>query len=424
MRCSARPALTWVVGLLVAAVALPALGEGRSEVVESVRIETDGSSGSEDVAAACAAAARAVFARGWKTPAMVVRVLARPFDATAPASDLAVGSSEPVEDAFFRTVEALVRRDLGRVAPPSRAETAARLVAAHLSPRASGHRRIWEASWVAALAGGELTETALVEAAWRVGGDDMLRAVTLVPWPDGLISAIAEHFEGNPLNAVSEVVLAGLVDPSALGFEVDAPVLPGQSGGRTAQAVAGVPGFGVHVFPLPVRASAEGVLLLRSRGLVAHAVARYPFPGQYDVARLAEGEEVAVPLRGVSWAGVVVTSLGHDGGLSLTSRPLPGYPVELERWDFAAGGGNVTISWETRSHEEVLGFVVEALSRQGEQGWHTLRRVFLPVAEGGSQPFSYSYAETGSEDAVVYRLTALTTHGFLAEVGTFPVLAP
>lgn len=419
-----RSACVWVIWLVVGAVAFPVFGQGQVDLVESVRIEADGSAGSEDVAAACAAAARALQARGWKTPAMTIRVLENPYDATVPGSDLALGTGEPVEDAFFRTIEALVRRDLGRVAPWSRVQTAARLVAAHLAPPGSRHRRGWEVDWVASLARGELTETALLETAWRIGGDDLLRAVTPAPWPEGLVSALADQLDGDPLEAVSEVVLAGLVDPSALGFEAPAPVLPAQLRRRFTEDSAGTPGFGVHLYPLPVRAAAEAVLLLRSQGVAAHAVVRYPFRDQYDVARLSDGEELAVPLRGIAWAGVVVTSLTPRGALSLSSRPLPEYPVALERWDFAAGGGSVVISWETRSHDDVLGFVIEALGREGEEGWQTLRRDFLPVAEDGNDPFSYSYVGTGREDALLYRLAALTKHGFLAEVGTFPVLTP
>ncbi len=424
MRWPFRLALAWFAGILLGVVAFPSLAEAHNELVGSVRIETDGSSGSDDVAAACAAAVRAVNARGWKIPPMVVRILQSPFDATAPASDLAVGAGEPVEDAFFRTVEALVRRDLGRVAAGARAEEAARLVAAHLSPRGSRLRQEWESDWVAALGRGELVGTALLETVWRLGGDAMVRAVAPAPWPEGLISALGEQVEGDPVESVSQVVLAGLLDPRALGFEVEAAGLPGGVGRRTAQAMAETVGLGVHLYPLPARAAAEGVSLLRSRGVAVHAVVRYPFPGQYDVVRLAEGEEVAVPLRGVSWAGIVVTALGHGGGLSLSSRPLPEYPVALERWDFAAGGGAVTISWETRSHNDVLSFVVEALAREGEQGWRAVRREFVPVAENGSHPFSYSFVATGGEDVQVYRLSALTARGFLAEVGTFPVLTP
>lgn len=401
--------------------AVPSLAQSYSERVGSVRIERDGAAGGEKVAATCAAAVRAVNARGWRTPPMVVRVLQSPYDATAPASDLALAADEPLEDAFFRTVEALVRRDLGRVAEATRAQDAARLVAAHLSPPGSRLRQAWQREWVAALAGGELVTTALLETVWRVGGDALLRTVTPAPWPDGLISALQAHVEGDLAEIVAQVVLAGLLDPRALGFAVEAPALPDQ-GGRTAHAVAEAVGPGVHLYPLPVRAAAEGVSLLRSRGVVAHAVVRYAFPGQYDVVRLAEGEEVAVPLRGVSWAGIVVTGLAHGVGLSLSSRPLPDYPVALERWDFEAGGGAVTISWETKSHSEVVGFVVEALARHSEQGWQTLRREFVPAAEDGFRPFSYSFVEAGGEDVQLYRLSALTARGFLAEIGTFPVL--
>ena len=422
MRWTPRSVAIWFAAIVAAVVAaVPSLAESLSERVGSVRIETDGAAGSEQVAATCAAAARALHARGWRTPPMVVRVLQSPYDATAPASDLALAADEPVEDAFFRTVEALVRRDLGRVAEATRARDAARLVAAHLSPPGSRLRQAWQREWVGALADGELVATALLETVWRLGGDALLRAVTAAPWPDGLIALLAEHAEGGLAEIVSQVVLAGLLDPRALGFEVEAPALPDQ-GGRTAQAVAETVGAGVRLYQLPARAAAESVSLLRSRGVVAHAVVRYAFPGQYDAVRLAQGEEVAVPLRGVSWAGIVVTGLADGAGLSLSSRPLSDFPVALERWDFEAGDGSATISWETKSHSEVVGFVVEALARHGEQGWQTLRREFVPVAEDGCRPFSYTFVEAGGEDVQIYRLSALTARGFLAEIGTFPVL--
>ncbi len=424
MRSSIRPARTCLIGILVGITALPALGAKVRERVHSVRIETDGSSGSEEVLEACAAAVRAVQARGWKTPPMVVRVLQSPFDATTPASDLVLGADEPVADAFFRTVEVLVRRDLSRVAPATQSEEAARLVAAHLSPPGSGLRQAWQRQWVAALAEGELVEAALLETVWRLGSDALVRALTPRPWPEGLISGLREHLDGDPTEAVSQVVLAGLLDPRALGFEVEAPRLLAPGEGRTAQALAETVTPGVRLYPLPVRAAAEGVSLLRSRGVATHAVVRYPLTGQYDVIRLVEGEEVAVPVRGVSWAGVVVTSLEQGGRLSLTSRPLAEYPVVLERWDFAAGGGAVMIEWETRSHSDVLSFVVEGLGRAGEHGWRVLCQEFVPAAEDGSQPFSYSFLAAGGEDVQLYRLSALTSRGFLAEVSTFPVLTP
>ncbi len=400
---------------------MPPRAEGLAERFDSVRIETDGTPGSEDVAAACAAAVHAVQARGWKTPPVVIRVLHSPFDATAPASDLALGAGEPLADAFFRTVEALVRRDLSRVAPTIRAGEAARLVAAHLSPRGSALRRTWEREWVAALARGELVGTALLETVWRVGGDAMVRAATPAPWPEGLISALWERLKEDPTEAVSQVVLAGLLDPQALGFEVDAPALLAQGEHPTVQALAESVSLGVHLYRISTRAMAEGVSLLRNRGIVAHVVVRYSFGELYDVVPLAEGEEVAVPLRGVSWAGVVVTALGDGGAFSLSSRPLPEYPVAMEGWDFQAGDGTVTISWETRNHTDVLGFVVEALAREGGRDWRAVRRVFVPAADDGSQPFSYSFVETGAEDSELFRVSALTRRGFLAEVGTFPV---
>lgn len=413
----------WLVALVVFLGATGAGAQGQVDVVANVRIEADGSPGSHQVAAAVQAAARTVHARGWRTPGMVIRVLENPFDATVPGSDLALGSLEPVEEAFFRTVEALVRRDLGRVAPPSRASVAARLVAAHLSPPSTKWRRAWQESWLTALAGGEVMETALLETAWRVGGDDLLRAVTAVPWPEGALAVLADRLEGDVLEAVSEVVLAGLFNPSALGFEAPAPLLPGLQGRRFADGIGGELGFGVHLLPLPVRASAEAVTVLRSQGMAVHAGVRYPFPGQYDVVRLREGEEVAVPLRGVSWAGVVVTNLSLRGALSLTARPLAEYPVALERWDFAASPENVVISWETRRHDGVLGFVVEAMARAGGS-WQSLQRDFLPVADSGEDPFSYCYLQAGDDQVHLYRLLALTRDGFLAEIGTFPVVAP
>jgi hypothetical protein len=424
MRPYLRPAPTHLVGILAGLIALPSLGANLRGTGNSVRIATDGSSGSQEVATACLAAVRAVQARGWQTPPMVVRVVRTPFDATTPASDLALSADEPLADAYFRTVETLVRLGLSRVAPVHQGEEVARLVAAHLSPRGSELRQAWQRQWVAALARGQLVETALLETAWRLGGDAMVRTVAARPWPDGLISGLREHLNGDPTEVVAEVVLAGLLNPQALGFEVEAPALLAPGEGRTAHMLATSVAPGVYFFPLPVRAAAEGVSLLRSWGVASHAVVRYPLTGQYDVLRLIEGEEVAVPLRGVAWAGVVVTSLDHGGRLSLTSRPLPDYPVVLERWDFSAGDGAVTIAWETKSHSDVLSFVVEGLAPARDGGWRVLCREFVPAAEDGSHPFSYSFVGPGGEGVQLYRLSALTSRGLLAEVGTFPLLTP
>lgn len=418
------PLLVWCAGYWLGAGVAPSLGQSFVAQVGAVRIEAVASTDSRGVASACTAAAMALQARGWRTPAMVVRVVDNPFDATAAPADLILGANEALEDAFFRAAEAMVRRDVGRVAPPAQAGVVARLVAAHLAPAGAGLRRAWEASWVTALVQGEVIETALLEAVWRVGGDDLLRLVATRPWPEGVVAALAEHLDVNPQEVVSEVVLAGLLNPAALGFGVAAPPLgPLPASGWEAGRADPV-GVGVRIFPLPGRAAGEAVSLLRSREVAAHAVVRYPFAGQFDVAPLEEGKELAVPLQGVSWAGVVVTSLTPTGAVSLTSRPLLEYPVVLERWDFAAGEGHVTISWETRHHEDLLGFVVEALERDGRHAWRPLRREFVPAGEDGRRPFSYSFVESGHEDAHLYRLVALTRAGFLAELGNFPVATP
>lgn len=409
--------------MILAVSASPAGAQGLHAQVGAVRIFADGTAGGGEVAAVSVAAARLVQARGWRPPATVIRILDNPHDATAPSSDLALGAHWSTEDAFFLTVEALIRFELGRTAPPPRATTAARLVAAHLSPPGSSLRQAWESQWVASLARGELTETALLETVWRAGGDRLVRQVASRPWPEGLVKTLAEHLDGDPLEAVTEVVLAGLLDPARLGFRVAPPPLPAPATAPLGCGFAGQVGFGVHFHSLPARAAGEGVLVLRRRGVSAHVVVRYPFPGQYDAARLADGEELAVPLRGVSWAGIVVTSLADGGALSLASRPLPEYPVALQQWDFTAGDGNVTISWETRTHEDLLGFVVEALARDGQRGWYALRRQFLPVAASGKLPFSYSFVEPGGGDAEMYRLAAVTSQGFLAELGVFPILS-
>ena len=136
---------------------------------------------------------------------------------------------------------------------------------------------------------------------------------------------------------------------------------------------------------------------------------------------LSPKAEVVVPLRGVAWAAVLVVGIGPGAHVAINSRTLDDYPLRLKRWDFLAGEGAASLAWETQRHEGLRGFVVEALQADAAGKWSVRRRTMVPVAEDGESSFGYAFVDDDTKGVGAYRLLALTTDGFLAEVGLFPL---
>jgi hypothetical protein len=410
-----------VVGALVFAATAPqARAASLHERVREVAFEVERSPGAQATYAACAAAVRLLGQRGWDTDRVQVRIQSNPFDATVSSADIILGASEPSEDSAFVLATAIVERQLRRNTDSSTASVLAQSVAAHLSPPSAASRLHWELSWLARLGQGEIVTTALPEALWRTGGDAAVRVASRGSWPDSALEALAAFGVEDPLRVVGEIAVAGLLDPQSLGFHGRA--LPDLATSITqGDSTVRFPDSGLRVIALPVDAGAVAVFPVQSDRAEAWVAVRYALTGAFDAVPLSPRAEVAVPLKGLAWAGVVVVGLKAESSLSLAVRTLTDYPVEIRRWDFLAGDQTVTLTWETQHHEGLRAFVVEALQAGDNASWSVLRRTIVPVADNGEGSFGYAFVDEAPDDVTAYRLLALTADGFLAEVASFPL---
>jgi hypothetical protein len=408
-----------VSGLLMAAPAAAAPPAVTSQVRE-VAFEVEPSIPARASLAACAEIVKLLAQRGWETDALRVRIQANPFDATTSSADLVLDAGRPGESSAFALAVALVERQLKVSADPQVAHMLAETVAAHLSAPGTAARVEWERNWLDRLGRGQVLTTALPEVLWRSGADAAIRRASRGVWPESAFAALTALGTDDPLHAVGEVAVAGLLDPQVLGFQ--RPLVP-EFAPAISQSDAEVrfQEAGMRIVKLPDDASAVAVVPVRSERVGAWVAVRYALTGAFDVVPLNARAEVTVPLRGVAWAGVIAVGLDSDARISLAVRTVSDYPVQIKRWDFEAGETDVTLTWETQRHEGLRAFVVEALANAPSGVWSVLKRTVVPVASEGDISFGYTYADEGTENAAAYRLLALTADGFLAEVGTFPL---
>ncbi len=180
-------------------------------------------------------------------------------------------------------------------------------------------------------------------------------------------------------------------------------------------------GTGLRLVAIPNDTNAVALQAIQYERGAAWVAVKYALTGSFDAVALGPKAEVVVPLQGASWAAVVVVGIGPDAHVAINSRPLDDYPVRLKRWDFLAGEGAASLAWETQRHEGLRGFVVEALQADSGGKWSVLRRTMVPVAESGEKSFGYAFVDDDTNGVGAYRLLALTSDGFLAEVGMFPL---
>jgi hypothetical protein len=408
-----------VFGLTAGALAAPPL---LTSQVGEVAFEVEPSPAARLSFAACAEVVRLLAQRGWETNTLRIRIQVNPFDATAPSADLVLDAAAPGDSTAFELAAALVDRQLRLSANPAVARLLAETVAAHLSAPGTEARTRWERAWLERLGRGEVLTTALPEVLWRNGADAAIRRAARGEWPESALAALTALGTESPLRAVGEVAVAGLLDPPVLGFH--RPSIPEFAPAITqSEADVRFRDAGMRIVKLSPDADAVAVVPVRSERAEGWVAVRYALTGAFDVVPLNPRAEVTVPVRGVAWTGVIVVGLEPDARVSLALRPVSDYPVKMRRWDFEAGDTNVTLTWETRRHEGLRAFVVEALASGTSGAWRVLRRTVVPVASEGDSPFGYTYVEEGTEDAAAYRLLALTTDGFLTEVGSFPLRA-
>lgn len=381
---------------------------------------TDGSAGARASVTACIRAEDVLVDHGWRVPGVIVRIEANPFDATAAPAEIALSSVASPDDNAFTLSETLIRRSLPAVAGAP-LDAIARVTASHLAVPSSQRRLAFEREWLARVGGGDVLSTALPELLWRSGGDRAIRDALAGPWPETALAVLRERGCDDPLGGVAELVLAGLLQPSSLGFAAR-PLAGAALPAATTDSDLSLNGPGARFLVLPTGSGAVGVEPLRcDDGSGAWLAVRYTLTGDYDIVRLGDGRELAVPLQGVAWAAIVAVSLAPAAEISLNIRGLSGFPLHLTRWDFVATPGAASLSWETESHRGLSAYVVEALSRTQEGEWSVARRVIIPVADDGSEPFGYAFVDPEGEAIAAYRLLALTEDGLLGEVSTFPV---
>jgi hypothetical protein len=390
------------------------------EQARDAEFDVEASAAARATFAACSQMVGVLSQHGWDVSGYRVRVQANPFDATAPAADLVIGAGQPGDSAAFTLASAVIERQLARSAPPQVARTLAQLTAAHLSPPGSARRVAWEGAWRARLGRGDVLSTALPELLWRTGGDAAIRRSARTSWPASALDVLAALGVEDATRAIGEVAVAGLLDPSALGFQRSSFPELAESATQTDPEVH-FPEAGLKVVALSDEAGAVAVLPLQADRAEGWVAVRYALTGTYDVVPLDARAEVTVPLRGVAWAGVIAVAGGSDASLSLAVRPVPDYPVQIRRWDFLATERSVTLSWETQRETGLQAFVVEALAESAGGAWTVVRRTILPAAAQGERPFAYAFVDEEHAGVTAYRLLALTADGFLAEVGSFPV---
>jgi hypothetical protein len=402
-------------GALWASAGSPVNSFSRNDVLFEVEATPQG----QATLAACSQVLDLLLQRGWRPGGTRVRIQDNPFDATSPSADVVLGTGAPSEDSAFDLAAALVVRQFGRALDPAVEDALAQTVAAHLSAPGCSRRLQWERQWLARLDGGDLLSTALPELLWRTGGDEAIREAAHGNWPGSAYAALAARGVEHPLKALGEVAVAGVVNPEALGFHAGA----GAADLPAAQAALDVrfSGTGLRLVALPADANAVALQALQSEGAAAWVAVKYALTGSFDAVALNPKAEVVVPLRGTTWAAVLVVGIGPGAHLAINSRPLDEYPVRLKRWDFLAGEGAASLAWETQRHEGLRGFVVEALQTNAGGTWSVRRRTMVPVAEDGENSFGYAFVDDDTNGVGAYRLLALTSDGFLAEVGLFPL---
>jgi hypothetical protein len=381
---------------------------------------TDGTAGAGASVAACIRAEGVLVDHGWRVPRVIVRIEANPFDATAAPAEVALSSAASPDDNAFALSETLIRRSLPAIVGAP-LDAIARVAATHLAVPSPRLRLALEREWLSRVGGGDVLSTALPELLWRSGGDQAMRDALAGPWPEAALAVLRERGCEDPLGGVAELVLAGLLQPSALGFAAPS-LLPAALPAATTDRRLSLTGPGARFLVLPTGSGAVGVEPLRcDDGSGAWLAVRYALTGDYDIVKLGEGRELAVPLQGVEWAAIVVVSLAPTAGVSLNIRAISDFPQQLARWDFVATPGAASLSWETESHRGLSAYVVEALSRSQTGAWSVVRRVIIPVADDGSEPFGYAFVDPEGDVVAAYRLLALTEDGLLGEVSTFPV---
>jgi hypothetical protein len=382
---------------------------------------TDGSAGAAASVVACEQAEEVLVEHGWRLPHAIVRIEANPFDATARPAEIALSSAATPADNAFALTEKLVLLSLASSAGVAPVESMARTVAVHLAvPSAAGLATV-EDEWLAKVGRGDVLTTVLPELLWRNGGDRALRAAVTGRWPDAALVALRDHGCEDPLDAAGELVLAALLRPALLGFGAR-PLAPATLSAATRSSDVSLSSPGARFLVLPTGAGALGVEPLRSdEGAAAWLAVRYSLTGDYDVIRLNEAHELAVPLQGVEWAAVVVVSLAPSAHVSLNLRVISDFPQQLARWDFVATPGAASLAWETERHRGLAAYVVEALSRSSDGAWSVAKRVLVPVADDGEEPYGYAFVDPEGDNIAAYRLLALTEEGLLGEVSTFPV---
>jgi hypothetical protein len=411
-----------VLGLPAAATVIPGQLSAAvfSDRVHDVVFEVEPSPGAQATYATCAQVVELLAERGWAAGPVRVRIQENRFDATASAADVVLGAEEASEDSSFLLASALVERQLRRNADPLTASMLAQSVAAHVSAPSSARRLRWELAWLDRLARGDVLTTALPELLWRSGADAAIRRGAQGNWPASAFAVLSALGVENPLHEVGELAVAGLVDPQALGFHQ--PPVPEFAPAITqSKTDVSLVEPGVRIVSLASDTGAAAVLPLQSERTEAWVAVRYALTGAFDVVPLNQRAEVTVPLQGVAWAGAVVVATEPDAHLSLAVRAVSDYPVQIKRWDFLAGDRQVTLSWETLRQEGLRAFVVEALEKTGPGSWKAVRRTILPVADDGETSFGYAFVDEESEDVAAYRLLALTSDGFLADLGSFPL---
>ncbi len=413
-------------GLLLAAttggaMAPPRTAATRGGQLGALTYMTDGSAEATASVAACLRAEEVLADHGWRLPAAIVRIEANPFDATAMPAELALASAASPEDNAFDLTEKLVRRALGTDLRGVPVGALARTVAMHLAVPSPERLAAEQRDWLGRVGRGDVLTTVLPELLWRAGSDLAIRRAAAGAWPVAALATLREEGCDDPLAAAADLVLAALVRPASLGFGVR-PLSMSDLPAATQDSEITLVAPGVRYLVLPTGSGAVGVEPLRSDDSSAAWLAvRYSLTGDYDVVRLAEGHELAVPLQGVEWAAVVVVSLAPSAIVSLNLRAMSGFPQELARWDFVATPGAASLAWETESHRGLAGYVVEALSRAADGSWSAAHRVLIPVADGGEEPYGYAFSDPDLTEIAAYRLLALTEDGLLGEVATFPV---
>lgn len=412
-----RPVLALAGCALAAAVWAGAASGVTSFARSGVLFEVEATPQGQTTFAACSQVLDLLLQRGWRPAGARVRIQDNPFDATSPSADVVLGARTASEDSAFDLAAALVSRQLGRAQDPAVADALAQTVAAHLSAPGCSRRLQWERQWLARLGSGELLSTALPELLWRTGGDDAIREAAQGSWPESAYAALATRGVEQPLKALGEIAVAGFVNPDALGFHAGAAALPAAQAGLDVRFSE----TGLRLVALPGDANAVALQTVQSEGAAAWVAVKYALTGSFDAVALSPKTEVVVPLQGTTWAAILVVGIGPDAHVAINSRPLDEYPLRLKRWDFFAGEGAASLAWETQRHEGLRGFVVEALQTDASGRWSVRRRTMVPVAEDGESSFGYAFVDDDTKGVGAYRLLAVTSDGFLAEVGLFPL---